>query len=287
MHKLLAILILTGFLYPAYAAQSLVDTFKGLSIEGRDFIQRHYTKQYYDLAGSIILDLNNGRSAQYGLEFPKAPIMHTYNPTDPQDVDSFTSNGIGVPIILVNVRFPTKDFVQGLPPALQEHLKDKDIKQLEIFWIVQNNPWTSKANILLRPNYWTDPDAPFSGTYSTQHSLHGYIIDADHGIRLDPYQFQISTHPGDQNMIVSSPASPTLQGAARQNESYSFWSIIENGNKIAVTLHWILKEEDVALLKQAIANNQTLENLVREMNMSSLADFSGLQKLDRFIAHAH
>ena len=242
-----------------------------------------YEKIHLDAVDLDALDFHNGRSAQYKLQFPKAPIIHTYNPTDQKDDKSISTTGLGVPVILLNAKIPN-EFRKGLPDVLKTPAEKKqELDQLDLFWIVQNNPWNKGAALLMRPHYWTDPDAPYEGIYSKSHQLYGFIADADGDFRLASPKFSISVHPADQKMIVSSPAGPAIVGSIPVEENFSFWSLLENGPRTAITLHWILKDEEFDFLKSRIADQTCLDALFQDLLESPLKEFSGFKKLAVFL----
>jgi hypothetical protein len=104
-----------------------------------------------------------GRTLQYGntgqgLNLPKAPAFHLYNPND------FLRDGCNAPAFTLNLKLPAgynnPDFA---PAALNVHLQGRDPNTIDYFLVVQDVPWDlARGPLLFRPQSWLDPNAPYS-----------------------------------------------------------------------------------------------------------------------------
>jgi hypothetical protein len=225
-----------------------------------------------------------GRTDQYRpYSFPKAPMLHTYNPYRGAvgGEDHMWQGGHHVPLISVNLRARTDLFRDLLPEAARAAIASVPSENLDIFWIVQDNPWTASARVLFRPHYWADPTAPFQGKYNKEIAIHTRILSSiPDGISLSENSFGITIHPDEQGYVISSPNNASIPGASRPNETFSFWSLTQANGRTAITLHWFLNDQDNLLMLESIGRSHNLRKLLEVFNrISSYRGSHTLQSL--------
>ncbi len=239
-----------------------------------------------------------GRTAQYEpYNFPKAPMLHTYNPyKGAVDGEEHMWQGDHhVPYVSVNLKAPTDLFRDRLPPAIKDSVSGISSDKLDIFWIVQDNPWTNSARVLFRPHYWVDPDAPFQGAHNAQIPFHARILSSiPEGIEFNA-NLRAIIH-SVKGIVVSSPNEGLVPKAARLGETFSFWSLTSAPVKVkgradekrtAITLHWFLNDQDNWLMLEAIHRSRSLADLLnalhKGMDPSPILHSRLLPELDRFL----
>jgi hypothetical protein len=156
----------------------------------------------------------------------------------------------------------------------------ESIADLQCFFIVQNMPWGVEAKPLLRPHNWLHPDARESrlpGGVANQETSVRYKLfkNFDEFNLHNMHTAQFSTHLAGHSRVVYSPNNASIEKNFIQgsDQSTSFYSLVVNGNKAALTLHWLLNAKDYELIHTQI--NQ----LVREKQIKTLQDLEKL-KLD-------
>jgi hypothetical protein len=227
-----------------------------------DFPERRRTLQYRDM------------------ELPKAPVLHPYH------ADQGLDPGILFPAFTLNLQFPST-FYEALPQPVKARVAAWGIPpgQVDIICVSEQNAWVPGTTLLFRPHYWTDPDAPWFGNYSTGRYVHGEIFLARAGIRFrrvaaapgaveipagPTFQDNISVHPASIGpvapLIVSSGDTQAMEGFPA-GRSVSFWSLTQvNGGRAVATLHLLVNAADRAILDVIAHHATNLNQLVDQMN---------------------
>jgi hypothetical protein len=217
------------------------------------------------------------RTLQYGEDYPKAPMLHPYFPGQ---------NIRGGKLILtssLNIKFPAT-FFEALPAPILAQIAAMglDRSQVDILCVSQDLMWNHPGpNVLFRPQSWTDPDAPFKGSYSTGYLVTVGLFEAPAGIHIvgphgaiDHFDENISAHPDGGDLppvaqsIISSGDSMPFQGLDPL-VSTSFWTLTRNGNRAAATLHLILNDADEATLQVVLGGMAAAPHLA---NLRTLVD---------------
>ncbi|MDR3670092.1 MAG: IPT/TIG domain-containing protein [Holophaga sp.] len=226
-----------------------LDTLGGALVPVADLDPDYYGKEFdFPSAGQ--------RTAQYQqYSLPKAPILHPYNPGLDVRPEIFT----GIPKFTLNIKYP-QAFSTALPDSVAAQVQAAGIDpgKLDIFVESQDQIWTG-VPMLFRPHYWTDPDAPNIGIYSTASRITVGLFEAENGVVFtghpvndffsDPSDISVhSTDPAVASQVLSSPNNYPVSGLD-SGTSTSFWSLVVKGNQAAATLHLLLNDADQAALE--------------------------------------
>lgn len=234
-----------------------------LTIQGGTFAEVPAKGLNPDFTGRLFDYPAVQRTGQYGLWFPKAPFLHPYDPDANRRKDPATGDEMIAPRTTFSIRFPAA-FRETLPAAILQKLGASGISldKVDIFCYSQNYFWDVTQPYELRPQSWTDPDAPLVGTYSETTSVKAGLFEAESGVVLDPADFSetiVSTHdlgatpgPGFTPFtVVSSPDNLKLSGLAVANTT-SFWSLVVAGQEAVATLHLLFNDADQANLEKVM-----------------------------------
>ena len=235
------------------------------SIGSHDFLNQHHrisTQSTSNSAAELDTPYFSG-----GLCIPlppdNGPMVFPYNPTL-EDATLFP----------ITLKLPLNKKASATV-AIPESIAD-----LQCFFIVQNMPWGVEAKPLLRPHNWLHPDARESrlpGGVANQETSVRYKLfkNFDEFNLHNMHAAQFSTHLAGHSRVVYSPNNASIEKNFIQgsDQSTSFYSLVVNGNKAALTLHWLLNAKDYELIHTQI--NQ----LVREKQIKTLQDLEKL-KLD-------
>jgi hypothetical protein len=223
------------------------------------------------------------RTAQYGLGFPRVPVLHPYNPDQyGSDVrlDPATGSPWGAPRMTLSIQFPAA-FSQALPASVLQQIRASQISlaNVSIFCYTQNYFWDGSNPYEFRPHYFTDPDAPYTGAYDETSNVDLGLFEAEPGITLVDAQGSsffttpIVTHAEAvfPNLVVSSPDSLQMPGINTSN-STSFWSLVVDNGAAAATLHLLLNDADQAALEAIMDQTGpiTIGTLAQELETRSL-----------------
>jgi hypothetical protein len=242
-----------------------------------------------------------GRTDQYRYNFPKTPMLHTYNPykgAEPRD-DHMWQGILHVPHVSINLKAPENLFRGRLPKTVRAAVSAIPSESLDIFWVVQNNPWTKTARVLFRPHYWLDPDAPFESQAPYVKAVRATVrilSSIPEGITFNDPNMDVSTHGESANgtgHIISSPDNAHIPEASRPDGTFSFWSLTQANGRTAITLHWILNDQDNDLILESIQRSErkasNLEQLLNILHQiipyrgSELLKSRLLPELDEFL----
>jgi hypothetical protein len=225
------------------------------------------------------------RTDQYGMSFPQAPVLHPYNP-DQYGTD-VRNDATGVPMLAprmtLNIQFPTV-FREVLPASVLQQIQASGVSldNVSILCYSQNYFWDGSNPYEFRPHYYTDPNAPYSGSYNETSNLSLGLFEAENGISLVDAQgsaffgTQVIVHNETvaPNLVVSSPDSLQMPGINVAN-STSFWSLVVDGTNAAATLHLLLNDGDQARLEAIMdqpAAPITLQQLAQGLQADVAAD---------------
>ncbi|MBY0462703.1 MAG: hypothetical protein K2Q34_05945 [Alphaproteobacteria bacterium] len=203
-----------------------------------------------------------GITKQASHKIPTVPHFHAYHYISP-------SHGIKKrPSTTIRFRLPTKEMRQHLPEGIKGKISGITDENLDIFVLSQNLPWPDDKEILYRPHYYLDYDAPYQAadySHAFNVSLSSFPSIARNTIPHEegPITLDISTHTnGDPEvpgiMIVSSPPTPvaTMLTPEKRRENFSFYTLTglnnivqctppsktQTSGRYALTLHLMLNE---------------------------------------------
>jgi hypothetical protein len=234
------------------------------------------------------LDINNGRSDHYlQINFPKAPIIHPYNPVDLEDKQHYRKRS-GMLTNTFNVKLPTATYY-NLPPNIKNALQDRDIspQNTDIFFLTQDNPW-KEIDLLFRPQTWIDE------VYSRD-MLVGFF--SDDGVIMRGHDENIlhsenssihsQTMDLDENTKliynVSSPDNMKIDGLDYQ-VTKSFYPVVIDGDRAVVTLIWMLNDEDQAAIESLSLRVNNMKEFIAALNGNAkfAPHFAKLKSLMRY-----
>jgi hypothetical protein len=217
------------------------------------------------------------RTRQYGEYYPQAPILHAYHPSD----HLRATPTAGVLACRLNLKFPTT-YIDALPASIRNQIAALGLLpgQVDILCVSQDLPWEPGIPILLRPHYWTDPQAPMWGGYNSAPQVTVGIFEAPAGIQFqghapaDFFSVGISVHPAQIHpqlppMVVSSPNNLAIQGLDPAH-STSFWTLTRCGDRAAATLHLVLNDVDEAVMTGIAQHAVDLRDLFDRLGGSPL-----------------
>ncbi len=262
------------------------------NLSGEPVMQAEFAPPPHERADPARIDLDIGRTEQYHLGLPKAPVFHPYHPlgnaagnTPPARTNH------GAPAVLVAAKFPLA-FYDNLPLTIRETLAQQQIPNgnVDILFDTQDLPWEDDTPINFRPHYWTDPDAPYVGTYKIQSNLQVGFFAPDRELsiagqspgELRPHTILVHPYKADrESLILSSPDNMQVPNLNWQNSS-SMWSVVikKEDNRAAVTLHWLLNDRDQAQLAALTARASNMTDLVTKLNQPG-PGFIGTTRLDK------
>ncbi|MBX9621951.1 MAG: hypothetical protein K2X28_08045 [Alphaproteobacteria bacterium] len=227
-----------------------------------------FTKSEVDFFGQIytIGRFNINNTDQYKINMPQAPVVHTYS------MDEKVRKSYGTPVFSYAACQRAGELDANLFPALSEAQATLqklgiDPKVVDYFYVVQDNPWTSEAARLLRPQSWAFPGAPYSSdkAYDDQAVIEVAILSPDNSITLTgPSKGLISSHNGinpktltGNPVVVSSGGSFPMLSELKADQTSFFVStvVIPSTKRAAITFHTILSDDDFALLQTIRINN--------------------------------
>ncbi len=226
------------------------------------------------LNGRPAVTLGMGRTQQYGIGLPQAPVFHPYHPAgDDPNPGPHARDGIGIVSTPFAARLHGGHFA-ALPQSVIAALAAENINpaNVDINIVEQNMPWTPNTQILFRPHYWTDPAAPTFGNYNTANQVRAGLFETDGGLSIAGQApgamgaYGISVHPGPEQagrgpVVVSSPDNMAVLGLGHLN-STSGWSVVRNGQRAAVTLHLALNDDDHETFQNCMLSFQDLNDLI-------------------------
>ncbi|BDU71373.1 IPT/TIG domain-containing protein [Mesoterricola silvestris] len=244
-----------------------------------------------DLLGQQWLNYPDARrSAIYqDLSLPLSPVFHAYNPGGD---NPGLRDGKFVASYSLSLLLPPA-FLEVLPRAIQDRIKALGVPPANVQILVSTQNYAydgvtpDNGVYLFRPHYWTDPDAPNSGIYYKDHALSGGIFEADPKVTLSGhpsgewFDFSILTHgpsATEAGPIVASGNTEPMAGFD-VTETTGLYSVVQDGDRVAVTLHILLNDEDQATLDGITATPPTLGGLFKALLTSGFAKTRGIQLL--------
>jgi len=214
------------------------------------------------------------RTQQYEvLRFPKAPIFHAYNPGY-----NLPGSRLLAAQFTLNFHLPA-EFYPALPESVKALLQHEGIAPAAVDILVVSQDYaydgvTPQDGVyLFRPQYWTDPGAPNTGTYNQSRTVRVGLREQDPAIHFTGhapgafFDHGISVHPAAGDHIVSSGNSLQMSGFD-VNHSTAFWSVTRLGDRAAATLHLFFNDNDQTALTLIARTASNLEELVAALNDS-------------------
>jgi ankyrin repeat protein len=196
------------------------------------------------------------------LQLPQLPIVHPYNPDG--GFDQVERLPGGVPIFSIAVALDASTPL-ALPAGVLSILNQQGIApaQLELFFCVQNMPWKN-AQLLFRPHPWLHTDAPLVGNYSKSSDVLTGVFAIGSEISHLVNITGVSTHPGTANHMVLSAAQMLINDVEDPSQTHCFYSLcIEPATKkAALTLHWLVNDQDHAQIQRILPSINTLPQFI-------------------------
>jgi hypothetical protein len=188
----------------------------------------------------------------------------------------FPYNAEGTMAILMAIRLPATpdNLPSGVTQLLSQH--QINMNNLEVNFCVQDMPVTwIDQRILLRPHPFLHPTAPESAAFSAASNiLVGFsnINEAFGALKNEP---PLTTHQGDGGEVIfsgdqlpvefmDSITKEKITPLAMVDKTYTFYSFcIEPATgRAALTLHWLVNENDFQKLKSILPNTKTIEEFI-------------------------
>jgi len=207
------------------------------------------------------------RTLQYqDLMLPRAPVLHPYEPYG----NNIRDHKAAGPQITFALKLPA-DFLEALPERLRTRIAQLalDPARVDLFCVVQDQPWTPATPMLFRPHYWAAPDAPNTGILNQSFQIRAELFDTPRGVRFlglparGALTAEISVHgPG---RVVSSPNNLQVLDLDPAVSS-SFWSLVSTGERAAATLHVLLNDADHAAMVTLAARATTPRAWIQDLD---------------------
>lgn len=220
----------------------------------------------------------NWRTAQYGIDLPKAPVLHPYNAGHLEGMRPGHEYGR----YTLSLKLDTA-FYPALPQGILAALAARSIERSQVDILVASEDYTytgafnadgslnQESTYLFRPHYWTDPDAPQFGLYTAVHNeIYAGFFETEGNLTVsnhpagEIFQFRISVHPQNPSapspVISSNPDEPVA--GLNVNQTTAFWSLTILGTRAAATLHLMFADGDQAELEAQIPTMGTLGALM-------------------------
>lgn len=230
--------------------------------EGGNFIANSYNSQNLNINLTTTFHYTNPGQAQSQLPVARIPVFHPYNPS-------------GAIANTVTVRCP-KDAYSFLPDHIKNILATRGVNpsNIDFFFSTQNIPgdWAKAAAqqpIIFRPHYYVHGLPQFDkqikeGVFNQAPPCEiGIFATGASNIRMDgvinrlaPAKLIVSSHSqtmGPQKItpsqVICSPKKPGILSGIDFKTSHAIYSVVITPEKrVAVTLHWLLNQEDQARL---------------------------------------
>jgi hypothetical protein len=205
---------------------------------------------------------------------PLSPVVHTYNFLNPA--------------VQLSVSLPCQ-FFDNIPYEITEEIKKHPIRSLDLLFTPQNGMFSSLEYDSghppsLKPAYWVFPNMPRLDTVGEPG------IGAE--VFMAIYQSSQSIEAQVKNQVLSpfasyahggriSPANGHL-GIPQGATNITFWSLVihKPSHRAAVTLHWLLGEDQRSHLEQAVLNtyngNPGQNNLFSVREYLNTTQYNGL-----------
>jgi hypothetical protein len=241
------------------------------------------------LDGNMRFNVKN--TAMWNLQnYPIAPFVADYGEVSNTD-------------IIIAVKFP-RSFISNVPRNIRNHIANFDIKDIEIFFIVQaptkigSHAFGTKDQqgigiTQLWANLWADPDAPmmFDDWRFDRKLLMG-IFDADKKI-----EYQLKNNALNYFSVINhgnkiSPSTAKIKVDAFKQ--LSFWSLVidKQEKRAAITLHWLFNDSNTEFLDPFLdpdpdntqQANSFADLITKLKKVDELKDSALLKKLNVLVA---
>lgn len=217
------------------------------------------------------------------IKIPKVPLFHPYQPTGDTLENVRSHNGILGTI--VTIRCPKETF-NFLPEPVLTALKQNNVtsEQTDIFFVTQNMPWKNQQ-LLFRAQYWVhghpqndiaienasfNLDTPCRVGIFSPTNPNIYCDGTQNTLSVNP--ISVSSHPGADEtnvypMIVCSPAFGGVMSGIDFDQTDAMYSIaLTQDGRVAVTLHWLLNEEDQEQLTHISHSASSLSEFIKSVS---------------------
>ena len=254
------ILSIEGFLKQPFIKQNPIhDSLNEDAIKALDIIAiRNY------------LDVNPSSHYAY-LGLSEAPVIHPYQPGGDE------RRNFGMLKNIFSIRLPISAYM-NLPENIKDTLRSKNIppQNTDIFFITQDNPWTS-SQLLLRPHTWVKKNGK-------DVTVHAGIFSDDSSVTMDGTSNEV--HAGQSHMHdgLSSPENTMKLSGLDYQVTKSFYPVVIDGDRAAVTLVWMLNDEDQAAIESLSLITSNMQDFMMALkgNAKFAPHFAKLKSLMRY-----
>ena len=254
------ILSLEGFLKQPFIKQNpVLDSFNEDSNKATNAIaMRRY------------LNVNPSSHYEY-LGLSEAPIIHPYQPGGDE------RRNFGMLRNIFSVKLPVSAYM-NLPNNIKDTLRSHNVlpQNTDIFFITQDNPWTS-AQLLLRPHTWVKKNGQSV-------TVQAGIFSDDSSVTMDGTSNEV--HAGQSHMHdgLSSPDNTMILSGIEYHATKSFYPVVIDGDRAAVSLHWILNDEDQLAIEDLSLRANNMQDFLAALkgNAKFAPHFSKLKSLMRY-----
>lgn len=186
------------------------------------------------------------------LALPQAPLIQPYHPDEHAREDSRREDRFAHGHVMVSVAIQMSWVIEGLPHGVRELLGMAHIplEHLDVFLIIQDNPWEQETPLLLRAHPYLHPRAEERGAYTLSNQIQASLADV--GRQFSAWEsYFVHTHDGQ-----FSPNNMRIVGNTTPESTRSIYSLITNPvlNRSALTLHVLLNDEVQNLVSVLLYN---------------------------------
>ena len=251
---------LEGFLKQPFIKQNpVLDSLNEDTIKALDVVaMRNY------------LDVNPSSHYEY-LGLSEAPVVHPYQPGGDE------RRNFGMLRNIFSIRLPVSAYM-NLPENIKDTLRSKNVppQNTDIFFITQDNPWTS-AQLLLRPHTWVKKNGE-------NVTVQAGIFSDDSSVTMDGHANEV--HAGQSYMHggLSSPDNTMMLSGLDYQVTKSFYPVVIDGDRAVVTLIWMLNDEDQAAIERLSLRVNNMKEFIAALNGNAkfAPHFAKLKSLMRY-----
>lgn len=252
-----------------------IEDFSGHILSLKRFLMKDFSASL-DAPSEKKLNLDNKRSEHYpAMHLPEAPIIHPYNPFDFNDPNKYRKNG-GMLINTFNVRFPALAYM-NLPKDIENTLRSHNVspKNTDIFFITQDNPWKN-ISLLLRPHTWVQKNGQ---SVAVQAGIFG-----DSSVTMDGTANEVHAGTSYMHDGLSSPDNTMVLRGLDYRVTKSFYLVVIDGDRAAVTLMWMLNDEDQDEISKLSLTTKNMQDFMAALKRNTTFD-PHLEKLKSLLKY--
>lgn len=218
------------------------------------------------------------------LRLPRLPMLHPYNPNGSSDSQARINGGITTVLIAAELEVISDTYnLFGLIPGIATGVSIPITTSI----VVQDCPFRN-TTLIGRAHPWIHPEAPETGSYSRQSSVHFALVSQQ---RVNVFNnCNVHTHGhGASDPVVFSPNNIALidigsEGLLSNRFYTTICAVVEGGavSRVAITSHILLTDSSTASLSSSIDRH-----IGEEASLEPGVILSLLQEIPGFIDAEH